>query len=50
MIYFTKIMTGDTELFLVGMEMLYDDPIEFLQNYPEYFNFIISLIKKVSTL
>jgi hypothetical protein len=49
-VYATKYMKGATELFSVGMEYLYKNPIKFSQDYPEYFNFIISLIKKVSTL
>jgi hypothetical protein len=48
--YATKIMSDGTELFSVGMEELYKNPVRFSQDYPEYFNFIVSLIKKVSTI
>jgi hypothetical protein len=46
--YATKCMNEGTELFSVGMQKLYENPIEFSRDYPEFFNFIVSTLRKVS--
>jgi hypothetical protein len=47
--YATKILSGTTELFSIGLELLYEDPIGFSQDCPQYFDFIISVFKKAGT-